>query len=224
MILNESPGSRGLGYKHETAWAHLRSVSLAEALITLTACDLDSYEWDTQSLTLSRSASRRLLAALPSAARREDGVEKLVALTEELGWGNEIERALKGRSFVVLLGEERLYGGIFLDPPSQMPIEFPVARCTRADGRIVFRLLPVHLPFFAVDPGVDQPAPTRDLLTREYGPVDKEVPTTMLDAFREDARSPHACAMRALIRDDRIRADLVRAGTLTEAKPAPPRP
>jgi hypothetical protein len=223
VILKQSWGSLGLGYQHETSWAKLRSVSLADALLTITAEDLESYEWATQSLTLTENATRRLVAALPSATRREEGAEKLTALTERLGWGSAVERALYTRPFVVLLGDERLYGGIFLDPPSQMAIDFPVARCSGGNDRVVFRLLPVHLPFFDVDPGADQAAPPGDLLTRDHGPVD-EVPSAMLDSFRRAGRSPHACAMRALIRDDRIRADLVRAGKLRDSKPKPPAP
>lgn len=216
VILQQSWGKLSLGYKSAPAFSRLRETSLADALITLAGSDIESYEWDTQTIRLTDAASRRLLAALPNAEQREKGVQALTALTESLGWGNPVERALYTRAFVVLLGDERLYGGVFLDPPSQMGIDFPVARCRIERGRIVFSLLPVQLPFFDVDPGVDETPAKEKRLTQDHGPVD-EVPSEILEHFQNTARAPHACAMRALIRDPRIREAVARHGVLRES-------
>ena len=217
VILRQSWSSMALGYQHEAAWGKLRVAPLGDALATITSGDIDSYDWQTQALRLTVEASRQIVAALPKAAGREAGAQALMALEERLGWGNPVERALYTRPFVVLLGDEPMYGGIFLDPPSQMGIDYPVARCTIERGHVVFHLLPMQLPFFDVDPGASESAPTSDLVTRNHGPV-SEVPPAMLDSFRKLAVSPHARAMRALIQDPRIREDLLGAGKLTGPK------
>src|SRR4051794_16456947 len=55
-------------------------------------------------------------------------------------------------------GQERGYGGSFLDGESQMAIDFPVARVRVEDKRAVLHFLPVHLPFYETDPTVDPTA------------------------------------------------------------------
>ena len=107
--------------------------------------------------------------------------------------------------FVVLLGHERVYGGIFLDGESQMAIDFPVARVRVEHKRAVFHFLPVHFPFYETDPAVDP-------MAGDDRPGD--VPTSMMDHFRQAAMTETAVKNRKLLQDPRIRAWLTAAGKL----------
>jgi hypothetical protein len=179
----------------------------AERLFVAGGADIDAYGWSSQALTLTSAASERLLLALAQAPTTDASVAKLNALKQRLGHGNAFERALYLRGFFVALDGEPLYWGIFLDPPSQMAIEYPVLRAALRDAKAVFHVLPLHLPFFASDPG---PSDARGLVAPEA----REVPGGMIQYFRDLARSPRAVAFRARIRDDRVRQVLEQAGKL----------
>jgi hypothetical protein len=194
-----------LGYAAGPALSALRSASLADPLFRAEPSDIEEYRWSTETLVLSARATSRLVDALSRASARQEGIEKLNRLKESLGDDNLLSHALDVRPFVVLVGEERVYGGIFLDPPSQMAIDFPVARVGMTGGRAVLHFLPVHLPFYETDPAVDATA-------GNGAPAD--VPGQMMDHFRDAAMSPTAVENRALLQDGRIRAWLSAAGKL----------
>lgn len=200
-----------LGYAREQAFAQLRAAKPEDARVVLGEDDIERYDWATQRIRLTADASKRLVAALPRG--RADGAAALMDLEKRLGWGNPVERGLYNQAFVVCLGDEWLYGGIFLDPPSQMAIGYPVIRCAVEQGRVVLSVLPVHLPFFATDPVADDGAPAQSAVTREHGPV-REVPSAMMDHFAQQARAEPVCALRALVRDARVREVFARAGKL----------
>jgi hypothetical protein len=181
-----------------------RPAADAERLFTAAGADIDTYTWSSQALTLTVAASARLEQALTGVA---PSVPKLSALKESLGEGNSLDRVLYLHGFFVALDGEPLYWGIFLDPPSQMAIEFPVLRVQRHESKIVFHILPVHLPFFESDP-----IPSAS--TSATSPEAREVPGTMLDVFHEQAQRPLAAAFRARIRDERVRLALEKNGSL----------
>jgi hypothetical protein len=109
------------------------------------------------------------------------------------------------RPFVMLLNGERMYGGIFLDAPSQMAIAFPVARCAVEGKRCVIHFLPVQLSFFNTDPAADAKA---------GGDHPADVPSEMMDHFRKSAIEPEAVENRKLLQDSRIHSWLSTAGKL----------
>ena len=211
VVLKKDWEQLHLGYAGGPALAQLRTVALDDALFTAEAGDLEEYRWASSTAVLTPAATARLMDALAGSGPRAEGIRRLSALKGKLGHGNELDRALYTRAFVVLLGGERLYGGIFLDPPSQMAIGFPVARAAAEDGRCVIHFLPVHLPFFDVDPVGDGGA-------KGAGgtPDGGEVPKGMTEHFRNAAMEPTAVEHRKLLRDARLRAWLERAGKLKE--------
>jgi hypothetical protein len=194
-----------LGYEAGPALSTLRSAPLDDALFQADPADVEEYRWSTATLVLTRRATSRLLDALARSAARQEGIEKLNRLKESLGEDDALGRALYVRPFVVLVGRERIYGGIFLDSPSQMAIDFPVARIQLAGARAELHFLPVHLPFCDTDPAVDATA-------KERRPAD--VPSQMMDQAQQAATSPTAVENRALLQDPRIRAWLSAAGKL----------
>jgi hypothetical protein len=194
-----------LGYEAAPALSTLRSVSLADPLFRAEPADVEEYRWSTETLVLTSSATSRLVAALSRTSARQEGIEKLNGLKESLGDHNLLSHALYVRPFVVLLGQERVYGGIFLDGESQMAIDFPVARVRLEDKRAVLHFLPVHLPFYETDPGVDPTA-------GDDRP--RDVPGEMMDHFRRAAMSEIAVENRKLLQDPRIRSWLAAAGKL----------
>jgi hypothetical protein len=71
--------------------------------------------------------------------------------------------------------------------------------------RAAIHILPVHLPFYETDPAVDAAA-------GDDRPGD--VPSEMIDHFRQAAMAPTAVENRKLLQDPRIRAWLTGAGKL----------
>jgi hypothetical protein len=51
---------------------------------------------------------------------------------------------LRGGKFIVLLGDQRLYGGVFLSPISQMAVDYPVIYLDRIGARTILFLRPTH--------------------------------------------------------------------------------
>ena len=103
----------------------------------------------------------------------------------------------------MLVGEERIYGGIFLDAVSQMPIDFPVVRCAMEDERSCDSLPSSSPACFNTDPAVDAKA---------GGDRPGDVPSDMTDYFCKWAMGPHAVENRKLLQDSRIHQWLAAAG------------
>ena len=204
-ILKQDWEELHLGYQPGPALAGLAAASLADPLFEVEPDDIAEYRTATETLVLTPAATSRLVQALAQARPRSEGVRDLNALKERLGHADALESALYIRAFVVRVGETRIYGGIFLDPPSQMAIQFPVARVGLEDGKAVFHFLPVHLPFLRTDPGVDASA---------GGDRPGDVPAVMVDDFRKQGMSPLAVTNRQLIQYPRIRGALRAAGKL----------
>ncbi len=179
----------------------------AERFFTAGIADIEAYRWSTQAFTLGAEATQRLLQALAEAPGPGGSVRKLDALKASLGHGNGLERALYLYRFFVAVDGEPLYWGIFLDPPSQMAIDYPVMRSAVREEKAVFHVLPIHLPFYASDPGAAGPETSA---AREA----REVPSGMMEHFKKAAEAPLAVAFRQRIRDERIRRMFDDAGRL----------
>jgi hypothetical protein len=160
--------------------------------------DVDAYQWSSQTFTLSSACTERLARALAQAPGPGASIIKLNALKETLGHGDSFDRSLYLFRFVVVVEGEPLYWGIFLDPPSQMGIDYPVIRSEMPGGKAVFHVLPVHVPFFTSDPGTPE---SLNAVARES----KDVPGGIMDHFRSLASTPAALAFRERIRDPRLK-------------------
>ncbi|HEX3129208.1 MAG TPA: hypothetical protein VH394_17875 [Thermoanaerobaculia bacterium] len=218
----------GLGYEGPTALEKLRKQDAKAAIACFGPESIESFEWNTQRLTLTREATGRLVHAIRrydsqvertgAAAEFAAGEEKLKKLMDSLDWSSDIEMDLQLRAFQVRVDDKPIYGGIFLDPTSQMGISFPVARVDAvSDCRAAFNFLPTHMPFVTEDP-VDEAGKVRKLDVTPEAQED----TKALDEddnfftgwITNMALSPEAAELRKLVRDPAIQHSLEKAGKL----------
>jgi hypothetical protein len=78
----------------------------------------------------------------------------------------------------------------------------------------VFHVLPVHLPFFAMDPGAPSELPKT---AAEAGGV----PSGMIEHFRSAAGSAMVVEFRKRVRDERLKQVLEAAQRLSPERPEP---
>jgi len=204
IILKENWWDLKIGYEAEKAQAILGSADFSDPLFVITKEKIEKYDWDLQTITLSSTTTKELGEALSNLGKDSGEIEKLNHLKESLGWGNPVERALYIHSFIVQVDSQFKYGGIFLDATSQMAIDFPVARITIADGKVVIALLPTHIPFVMIDP-IDGSGNLRQAVIADEAKSDVQ----QLDFFsgwsNGLATSATSKKFRALIRDESVR-------------------
>jgi hypothetical protein len=113
-----------LGYEREQAWDILKDVDLKDSAVVITENDIERYDWSVQSITLTSAASDRLNKAFTD--------------TEYPSIN------LSNRGFAVTFRDAWLYGGVFLDFGSAMPIQYPVIYTKSSGDSIIFLLRPSH--------------------------------------------------------------------------------
>lgn len=217
IIFNDDWQSLGLGYESGHALSTIKALDTAKALFTLNLDGIESYDWDKQKITLTEDATNAFAQSLERAGRLTEGAEKLISLKKSMGWGNPLQSALYTRVFLVELNGEVVYGGIFLDATSQMPINYPVARVMLDDGKAVIALLPIHIPFVNEDP-VDDKGAIRSLEVTDEAKGDIEA-LNKKDSFatnwiRGVATSPSAVENRKMQRDTSIKKVLEASGKI----------
>ncbi|MBI3162756.1 MAG: hypothetical protein HYZ23_09610 [Chloroflexi bacterium] len=204
-IFKENWHELELGYEGDHAQDTLNAADANDSLFVLGVDQIDRYDWNLQTITLTKKATSDLLEALANADNTDSlEISKLKDLKRNLGYGNALESALYIRGFVVKLDGQAKYGGIFLDAVSQMAIDFPVIRVTVVDDKAVFAILPTHIPFVMIDP-VDGSGKLRspDIVQEAQHDVQQ------LDFFpewvEELSLSESSVQFRTLIRDETIR-------------------
>ncbi len=134
-----------LGRTYGEAFPKLKSSGAEAAFFVIGMDQIETYDWDTQSITLTLEATKGLAALEPPEVLKNEVRE--MPLRERLVW------ATSEKGFLALVGEEPIYGGIFVDPMSQRSIDFPVLRVSLTpDKKARLNLLPIHVPFFMQDP------------------------------------------------------------------------
>jgi hypothetical protein len=216
IVLTEDWWDLQLGYTYETALPNLEDADLSDPLFVIDMNQIESYDWTRQAITLTEEASSLLIDALPLTAEQRDGVRELTQLKESLGWGNPVENALYIHGFVVQVDGEFLYGGIFLDPMSQMAIDYPVIRSEIVDGKVIFHLLPIHIPFVTYDPVPSESTTWDEAIADEmmgdWGQFSNDTKAALMGfADSADARS-----FRQLIRDPHLYDILMAANKWNE--------
>jgi hypothetical protein len=152
FILKEDWQTLNLGYEAEPAQSILASVETSNNLFTIGVGQIEEYDWDAQSITLTKSATNNLLNILKEQGDLSDSdIEELKALQEPPELGNPLEMALYIKSFVVKANGEFKYGGIILNKISAMGISYPVIRVTMSENRATFTILPTHPSFMPID-------------------------------------------------------------------------
>ncbi len=219
LILNQDWHDLQLGYKYITAQPNLNAADKSNPLFVIGLEEIESYDWTWQAITLTPDATTRLIDVLPLSDK--DGVRSLIDLKESLGWGNPLENALYIHPFVVMVNDEMLYGGIFLDPMSQMAIDFPVIRISLVNGQAVLYLLPVHIPFVNYDPFAG--AASVDNAINQVVEGDwSQFSDDIKSAFMAFGSTPTAILFRGLIRNTHIKDALLAADKLIEVSPDTP--
>ncbi len=219
IILNEDWHDLQLRYEYNTAYPNLNAADKSNPLFTIGLAEIESYDWTWQAITLTPDATTRLIDVLPISDK--DGVRSLIALKESLGWGNPLENALYIHPFVVMVNDEMLYGGIFLDPMSQMAIDFPVIRISVVNGQAVLYLLPVHIPFVNYDPFAG--ASSVDNAINEVMEGDwSQFSDEFKSAAMSSGKTPTAILFRGLIRNTQIKDLMITADKLIETSPTEP--
>ena len=131
-------GQFRLGHTYAEAFPKLKSAGTANAFFVIGMDQIETYDWDTQSITLTSEGTKDLAALEPSEVFKDEVRD--MTMMERLRWG------VWDKGFLILVGEEPVYGGIFLDAMSQRPIRFPVIRVTLTpDKKARLNLLPVHV-------------------------------------------------------------------------------
>ncbi|MBI5929694.1 MAG: hypothetical protein HY862_10320 [Chloroflexi bacterium] len=221
IILNQDWNDLQLGYRFITAQPNLNAADKSNPLFTIGLEEIESYDWTWQAITLTPDATTRLIDVLPISDK--EGVRSLIDLKESLGWGNPLENALYIHSFVVMVNGEMLYGGIFLDPMSQMAIDFPVIRISLVNGQAVLYLLPVHIPFVNYDPfafagTADVDSAINEVVEGDWSQFSDEFKSGIMSF----GNTFTAVLFRGLIRDAQIKDALLASSKLIEVSPDTP--
>ena len=209
-VLNASLDDPGWPVDFDKVLPRLSDARTAGARITFTESDIDEWNWNVQAITLSRTATQRLLASLPAESELADSVRQMKRGHERLNWGNQIGLSLHTRGFLVTLQGEPVFGGVFLEAVSERRVNIPVIRTTLVDGRVVLHVLPVHLPFLMVDPG----SPDHDVTIDQVAPEARR-DWQMAKIMLRRAYGTEAVRIRAIVRNSRLHETLQRTGKLS---------
>ncbi|MBN2005322.1 MAG: hypothetical protein JXA21_18330 [Anaerolineae bacterium] len=215
-IFRESLDRLELRHEATKAFAILEKLDTNKASFTIGVDEVAVYDWDKQTFTLTEAATLALLGVRPRKGEIEEGAEKLLALEENLGWGQQLSRQLYTRAFVAKVAGEFRYGGIFLDALSQRPLNYPVARISQEGNQAIIALLPMQIPFFETDPAPD--GKMEAFRVTEKAQEDAQYLESQSGFFKEwitkMAIHPLTQNRRALIRDERIKQRFAAAGKL----------
>jgi len=215
VILKQGLDDLGVGYDYDKLFPRWRDGRSKQTLFTIGVGDIETYSWGTQGIVLTSDATARLTEALGGEGDRKESVGELNKMKESLGWGNALEHALYTKGFVTLLDGEPLYGGIFLDPLSQRPVDFPVIRVSRtADGRAVFHAMPIHFVFLTYDPITQIEASLDVAVTPEAAADWSQFPEEHKKSITRNVTSETAMAFRKLLRNGSIRSIMDATGKL----------
>jgi hypothetical protein len=215
VILRSDLEDLKLGYTYDDAFPKLLAAGKEPPLFVVEVDLIAAYHWDIQSILLTAEGTQKLLAALEPPEDLKESVRALTGMRARLGWGDRLDHALYTKGFLVLIGEELLYGGIFLDATSQRAIDYPVIRASlSAEGQARFNLLPIHVAFFTQDPATCGEGAGDEGVAREMANDWRQFPRDVKALFQGRAAREPATTFRALMRSDVVRAILESAGKL----------
>ncbi len=203
-------------FEYSQIWEELKTSYKSNALFTIGTEEIDSYDWKRQSITLTPEATKHLIETLPADEDLHPQALEIKKMAEHLGWSNIIALSLNYKGFVVVVDGAPLYGGLFLEPVSQLAIQFPVLRTDMQDNKAILWILPVHVTFWTSDPVLSEAAGDPEHVAREAAGDWKSFPPSMRDHFKSIANSETANAFRKLIMSPSIREIMKNAEKLAE--------
>ena len=145
-------------YEAQNILPYLQAVAAGDILFTIRLNEIDAYNWDKQTITLTKDATDNLL---PLEAQDISTIDEISL------WRKEIPYVFPARGFIVKSRGEWQYGGIFLSAFSELAIDYPVARLLTEDEKAIISLLPLHIPFVTIDPVEQSEHRTRFLIADE---------------------------------------------------------
>jgi hypothetical protein len=93
------PTMRGkLNGSYEEVEPVIKDLSLDQPIFVITAADIEIYDWGQQTITLTKNATQRI--------------------------GNPLQ--IEEKAFIIMLGKDKLYGGVVVGPGSARRLDFPV--------------------------------------------------------------------------------------------------
>jgi len=216
VILKQDWYDLKLGYNYTEALPVLRSANAADNLVVIGTNDIESYRWMQQSIILTVQATAKLIQVLPQIEDLRGPIRAMHKVKKERGWGNPIEAALHLKGFLAAVGDQVIYGGIFLEPMSQMAIAYPVIRPGMVDGKAMLHLLPVQIPFVAYDPVSNEGSAWDNAIAPEGARDWAYFPKEMKSRFMSFGTRQEAIEFRQIIRNINVREIMQQAGKLSQ--------
>jgi hypothetical protein len=210
VVLKQDWYDLKLGYTYQQALPLLKKAEPAGSLFILETKDIASYQWVRQMITLTPEATQRLLKVLPAKEDLRPYIRGMANWKDKEGFGNPLEMPLYAKGFLVKVNDQVIYGGIFLDPLSQMAIHYPVIRVGLEKGRAIFSILPIQMPFVTYDPVSDQMADWDAAAAKE---ASRDWPYVKKDFIRF-GNSREAIDFRKVIRNSQAEEVVKKAGKL----------
>lgn len=200
----------------EDAFPLIAEFDEEQSLFVINLDDIESYDWDQQTILLTQDATERLATAVENIEISDPSLESLIGIKESMNWGNRIERPLYTRAFTVKVDDEDLYSGLFIDALSSIDIDYPAIRLSIIDGNAALSLLPGHFDDIMIDP-IDANGNLREIVisqdSERYG---QDLDEFSLKVIYAISTSEDANMFRELIRDERIKVIFETANKLQE--------
>lgn len=216
IIFNRDWYDLNLGYQAQNVLPVIYDLEESESLFVISLDNIEIYNWDQQTITLTEDATKELAIALDNHVEDSEAVEALMGMRERLGWGNPWDHILYTKTFLVKVDNTPLYGGIFLHAVSQMAIDYPVIRLSVIDGKAVLSLLPVHIPFVMIDP-IDGSGNLRETTLAQEAEQDAQEHSVFFSrVILDNSKKDVANEFRGLIRDIRIKRIIEAADKIEE--------
>lgn len=203
----------------------LQAALLQENLFTINIDDIESCNWERQGITLTQKTSMALLEVLPLKKKDLEEAQTMIRQKKSPCWAGPLGLELNLHRSAVKMGNEFIYGGIFLEPTSQRPIDYPVLRVAIGEGRIRFSVLPLHIPFLTYDPGLRDAKTWDDAISAQVKGDWIQFTDDIKQGFSEKGTcSSYTDSFRKLIDDPKIKALMEESGKLLADKASPSKP
>jgi hypothetical protein len=214
VILKQDWHDLKLGCTYAQTFPLLKSINPSERLFSVGISDVESYNWTRQIITLTAESTENLIKALPQEKDLKNYIQYMARAKRERGWGNPIEPALHLKGFLVTVDDELIYGGIFLEPMSELAAVYPVIRPGMKGNKAVLHLLPVQIPFVAYDPMSSESTAWNAAIAPEGAGIWTQFPPHMKSQIINIGESKDATEFRDLIKNTKVREIMEKTGKL----------
>jgi len=125
VIMNEDWEYLKNQYEYNEVWPIIKGLDSKNNVAEISEKDIKEYNWSTQEITLTTSASERLNTKI----------------SEESWFQIRVLKAV----FIVIVDGQPMYGGVFIEKESQAGINFPVIYADTENNQIIFQIRPEHM-------------------------------------------------------------------------------